>query len=189
MQQQEPTRQRCLYCAEEQDAGHRFCHRCGVRLPEQRSAKPGLFERATPLVPMALVGLALVFALLSLNGSNLPDAGSARAVDVVRIGVDVGYEHFQSGDAVFVDVRDTEAYQAGAIPKAISMPLHKLAVQHQALRRETQVIIYDEGVDRDVAERAAHLLLDLDYEDVVVLEGGFAAWQRAGYQVADPVAE
>lgn len=138
---------------------------------------------------MALVGLALVFALLSLNGSNLPDAGSARAVDVVRIGVDVGYEHFQSGDAVFVDVRDTEAYQAGAIPMAISMPLHKLAVQHEALRRETQIIIYDEAVDRDVAERAAHFLLDLGYEDVVVLEGGFAAWQGADYQVAEPVAK
>jgi uncharacterized paraquat-inducible protein A len=92
VQEPAPTWQRCPCCAEEQDARYRFCHRCGARLPEQQPAERDLFEKTTPLVPVALVVLVLVFLFLALTASNLPDAGSAREVDVVSIGVDAAYE-------------------------------------------------------------------------------------------------
>lgn len=189
MQKSELARQqRCVYCHEEQDAGHRFCHRCGGPLLSQRPGGSNRLERMTPWVLIAILGLAIVVAVLAVTTLEPSRARFVREMGVTQISVNLAHDKARAGNAIFVDVREAEDYEAAHIPDAILLPLHELAVEHEILPHATEIIVYDGGSDRDLSIRATHLLLDLGYEEVVVLQGGFAAWQEAGYPVNGRVA-
>ena len=87
-----------------------------------------------------------------------------------------------------VDVRAPEAFQAGRLPGARSMPLPVLTAQQRELPDDGLVVLY--GADSvDEVAPAFRYLRSTGRRNVVVLEGGFAAWRSHGYRVenAPPV--
>ena len=87
-----------------------------------------------------------------------------------------------------VDVRAPEAFQAGRLPGARSMPLPVLTTQQRELPDDGLVVLY--GADSvDEVAAAFRYLRSTGRRNVVVLEGGFAAWRAQGYRVenAPPV--
>jgi thiosulfate/3-mercaptopyruvate sulfurtransferase len=93
--------------------------------------------------------------------------------------------------------KSATAYHTGHIPGARYFALHAYeqaplwtrisdaALEEQLLREgvryDTAVVLY--GRDTTAAARAAVLLMYAGVEDVRLLDGGFAAWQAAGYPV------
>lgn len=88
--------------------------------------------------------------------------------------------------AVLVDVRETvEREHDGAIPGSVHVPRGLLEFQadpespmyNNALQPDRQIILYCGTGGRSAL--AAKTLLDMGYEDVSSLAGGYAAWRAA----------
>ncbi|MGE0314266.1 MAG: rhodanese-like domain-containing protein [Lautropia sp.] len=88
-----------------------------------------------------------------------------------------------SGEWALFDVREPGEADAGHIFGATFLPRRQLErrVADLVQRRETTVVLYDEGGPR--AGLAADTLERHGYTDVRVLQGGTAAWTRAGREL------
>jgi len=94
--------------------------------------------------------------------------------------------HLEDADAVLVDVRETvERERDGAIPGSVHAPRGLLEFQadpespayNDALRPDDRLILYCGTGGRSAL--AAKTLLDMGYENVSSLGGGYAAWRVA----------
>ena len=84
-------------------------------------------------------------------------------------------------ELALLDVREEGVFSESHLLFASSLPLSRLEFGIDALvpRRGARIVLCDDG--EGLAERAAGKLGDLGYGDVAVLDGGTAAWERAGY--------
>lgn len=62
--------------------------------------------------------------------------------DVERIPVAEARARYDAGQALFIDVRDAEAYAAAHIPESLSLPLTELEAGIPPLARNSQIITY-----------------------------------------------
>jgi molybdopterin/thiamine biosynthesis adenylyltransferase/rhodanese-related sulfurtransferase len=81
------------------------------------------------------------------------------------------------GQAVFLDVREPDEYQQGALPGAVHLPRGHLEFQVEGRipDKSAKVVIYCAGGTRSAF--AAKTLADLGYTDVVSMVGGFNRWK------------
>ncbi len=86
-------------------------------------------------------------------------------------------------ELAILDPREEGAYGQGHLLHAINIPLSKLELHVDALapRRSTRIVLADGG--EGTAERAAVRLKELGYTNLAVLQGGYPAWKRAGYEI------
>ena len=84
-------------------------------------------------------------------------------------------------ELALLDVREEGAFSESHLLFASSLPLSLLEFGIDALvpRRGTRTVLCDDG--SGLAERAAVKLAGFGYTDVPVLDGGTAAWERAGH--------
>ncbi len=89
---------------------------------------------------------------------------------------------------VLADVRDAVSFQYGSIPGAVSMPEDELftAAEEGRLDREKQYVLF--CMKGEASLRAAEGLSGMGYR-AVSLEGGYAAWLRAGLGAPDQTAD
>ena len=81
-----------------------------------------------------------------------------------------------------VDLRPLAAYRTGRLPGARSIPLSSLTGRRSEVPADALVVLYGaQGLDE--AASAYRYLRSTGHANVVVLEGGFAAWQAHGYGV------
>ncbi len=74
-----------------------------------------------------------------------------------------------------VDVRRPEQYETGHVPGARNIPIDQLPYRHNELPRGEPVLVTcDRG---EISTMAARLLVDLDFSDVAVVDGGLEAWR------------
>ena len=94
--------------------------------------------------------------------------------------------HLEEQEAILVDVRDTvEREKDGGIPGSVHAPRGMLEFQadpdspayNAALEPGGHIILYCASGGRSAL--AAKTLLDMGYEDVSSLGGGYAAWQAS----------
>jgi len=91
------------------------------------------------------------------------------------------------GEAVFLDVREADEYEQGAIPGAMHLPRGFLEVQIEGriADKSAPIVIYCAGGTRSAF--AAKSLADLGYVDVVSMAGGFNRWKDEGLNWQTPV--
>ena len=88
----------------------------------------------------------------------------------------------QGRPVLAVDVRAPEAFQAGRLPGAQSIPLTALTARQGELPPDRLVVLY--GADSvDEAAAAFRYLRSTGRTNIFVLEGGFAAWRTGGDRV------
>ncbi len=108
---------------------------------------------------------------------EVPDVATAKRV-------------FDSGKALFVDVRSQGIYDAGHIPGAVSLPLGDLESRLEAILddvpRQRPIITYCSGRLCQDSHTAAQLLMERGFENVLVFIDGFPGWIENGYPVATP---
>jgi thiosulfate/3-mercaptopyruvate sulfurtransferase len=134
---------------------------------------------------------------------------------VIRPGLLLGIDDVDGLEAVVVDTRlaltgatGRERYAAGHLPGAAYLDVdddlaappgeggrHPLpdptdfvaAVRRAGVSRDSRVVVYDDGPGT-AAARLWWLLRDYGHDDVLVLDGGLAAWTAAGRKVStEPV--
>jgi molybdopterin/thiamine biosynthesis adenylyltransferase/rhodanese-related sulfurtransferase len=89
-------------------------------------------------------------------------------------------------EVVVIDVRETDEYAQGAIPGASFLPrgLIERDIESVVVDRATPIVLYCSGGSRSAL--AAASLLDMGYENVASMSGGFDGWKTAGLAWGDP---
>ncbi len=84
------------------------------------------------------------------------------------------------GDAVFLDVREQDEYDAGTLPGSIHIPRGFLEsqVESRVPDRHAPIVVYCAGGTRSAF--AAETLQELGYSEVVSMAGGFGRWKNEG---------
>ncbi len=105
--------------------------------------------------------------LLNAAKAEIKEAEPADVVDLV-------------GSTTFLDVREPDEYEQGAVPGAIHLPRGHLEFQVEGKLpdKESPVIVYCAGGVRSAF--AAKTLQDLGYKDVTSVIGGFNKWKDSG---------
>jgi sulfur-carrier protein adenylyltransferase/sulfurtransferase len=89
--------------------------------------------------------------------------------------------------ALFVDVREQDEWDEGALPGAIHIPRGQLESRIEGLvpDRSRELVLYCSVGARSAF--AAKSLADLGYENVASLAGGLIDWKRNGFEVEKPL--
>lgn len=92
-----------------------------------------------------------------------------------------GWLH-DGSEIALLDVREQGQYGEGHLFFGVPLAYSRLELDAPRILpcRAARIAVYDDGA-LGVAELAARRLSDIGYPDVHVLEGGTAAWQRAGH--------
>ena len=121
---------------------------------------------------VVLSGGALLWPLLTQRGKR------ASPQDVTML--------INRSKATIVDVRDAKEFATGSLPDAKNIPLAELDQRIGELdkfKSKSVVVVCQSGAR---ASSAAAKLSTAGFADVVNLEGGIAAWQKAGLPLAKP---
>lgn len=83
----------------------------------------------------------------------------------------------EAGEALLLDVREQDEWQAGHAPGAVHIPLGELERRVAELPRERRVVAVCRSGNRSALATASLRAAGLDVDN---LEGGMKAWQKAG---------
>jgi molybdopterin/thiamine biosynthesis adenylyltransferase/rhodanese-related sulfurtransferase len=91
------------------------------------------------------------------------------------------------GRSVFLDVREPDEYEQGALPGAVHLPRGHLEfqVEGRVPDKSARVVVYCAGGVRSAF--AAKTMVDLGYTDVVSMIGGFNRWKDDGREWSAPL--
>jgi len=86
---------------------------------------------------------------------------------------------------VLLDVRPAKEAANGFIKGAVAFPAKQAGklVKGLKIKKNAPVMVYDQGAGAD-AKTVAGKLVKAGFKKVVIVDGGFAAWQKAGFEVA-----
>ena len=100
--------------------------------------------------------------------------------------MDIDEAERQLGQVEFLDVREPDEYEQGAIPGAVHLPRGHLEfqVEGKLLDKAAPVVVYCAGGVRSAF--AARTLGELGYTDVVSMAGGFNRWKDEGKPWSTP---
>jgi len=138
----------------------------------------------------ALIGALVLIFTLTINsavfagGKTIPQIiGEAKSqttevtVEEVKKDMDAGKEF------VLLDVRTSEEFNAGHLPKAVNIPrgtLEFIIGKHYP-QKDVDIVVYCRTDAR--AALCAKALSDIGYTNVRNLKGAFKAWGEAGYPI------
>lgn len=105
---------------------------------------------------------------------------SKEALEPVDRGELIG--RVRDGEAVVLDVRPREEYEAGHIPGALSAPITELKNLVGALPRDLQIVAYCRGPYCVMSIDAVRLLREHGF-DAVRLEDGVSDWRQRGWEI------
>ena len=99
---------------------------------------------------------------------------------------EVSPDEVELESVTMIDVRERDEYEAGAIPGSVLIPRGLLERDIAAIVPDTStpLVLHCAGGSRSALAAAA--LVDLGYESVRSLTGGFEGWKRAGRVWGDP---
>lgn len=87
-------------------------------------------------------------------------------------------------DILLIDVRDKEETQGGILPGAetVSRGFLELKIDTLEPNRDREIILYCAGGNRSALSACS--LQEMGYKKVASMKGGYAAWQHAGFPIA-----
>lgn len=131
-----------------------------------------------------LLALVLSFGCTTTQKPMTTQEMVAEAKEQVEeISVAEAKVEFDSGKALFLDVREPEEFEKGHIPGAKNLPrgLLEFKIETVVPDKSARVIGYCKVGGRGCL--AVQTLARLGYTDVANMDGGWTAWVKAGYPV------
>jgi CRP-like cAMP-binding protein len=156
--------------------------------------KEAFQKRRTPRAAwfhfVLIIGVSVLLALL-FNQSNpnkiplFPKSADRKAIPLISAAQ--AMEEMKKGDTFIVDAGSEGSYQRKHIEGAISVPFSVFDILYEvtfgAEEKTKKVIVYGGTFSKLYDWDLASMLLLKGHTDVRVLEGGTAAWEKAGYPV------
>jgi rhodanese-related sulfurtransferase len=139
-----------------------------------------------------LVALVLAGVVYLLRPDKMPLFASGPAVvqDAHKpgeISFPEAVSHFKDATALFADARPEDAFQAGHIKGAHSMPAQEsdrwLNAFYSTTPPDTAIITYCDGEHCTLSRQLAELLIQMGYQRTYYLVDGWGRWKAAGLPV------
>ena len=86
-------------------------------------------------------------------------------------------------ELIILDVRTFQAYQAGHITGAMSIPLHEISRNASKIPQNKKIVVYCKNALCSMSTQAALELINLGFQNIHKLEGGFDEWKVIGYPI------
>jgi len=144
--------------------------------------------RMTLLLAALLAGAAAACGLAAnaLSSEPLPLSGPGAAFAVRDLSLNEAVDA-HAGGAVFIDARAAQAYQAGHVAGALSVPYAGRSSALAGLRRRipasAPVVVYCTGPGCTAAARVASWMAAKGWRDVRTFGAGYPLWEAAGRPV------
>lgn len=140
------------------------------------------------------IGLAVNHRMLLdiLNGTKSapipsPTFSSAENSQIAPAGLLQVRELYEKDLALFVDARETPAFDAAHIRKAVSLPVSEFERKQPEFRKKhdlsTRLVVYCSGYGCHDSRLLSEKLYNTGYHDILVFEGGLPEWKEAGLPV------
>ena len=128
----------------------------------------------------SLAGLLLA-AGLAVGATERPLLAFHAGADVpLAIAPEDVQRYREAGEEiVLIDLRPPDAYRAGHLSHARSLPLAEIRRREPEIPRAGRVVLYARTPEEAAA--AYQALRDAGHRNVMVLAGGLPAWVRLGY--------
>ncbi len=122
----------------------------------------------------------------SSAGDSRPASHRGEGEQPLPLGLMQVKDFFDRHEATFVDARESSAFRRGHIAGAVSLPVSQTA-EAAPLRlgvpTTALIVVYCNGFGCQDSMTVGARLLRAGYRSVFVYEGGFPAWEAAGYPV------
>ncbi|SDM43616.1 rhodanese-like domain-containing protein [Halarsenatibacter silvermanii] len=134
---------------------------------------------------IALMAAVMVMALVSTAGAHPLVEEYEGQVDEMDV-MDLQMDRDMGEDYLVLDVRTPEERSEGYIPDTVYTNFGTLFfnIEEYVEDQDEMFVVSCQSGARSLI--AAKLLQDMGYENVINLEGGFLAWEDAGYEVEHP---
>jgi rhodanese-related sulfurtransferase len=88
-------------------------------------------------------------------------------------------------ELALIDVREQGTFSESHLLFAVCVPLSRLELLIGDLvpRKDTRLVIVDDSASDNFGNRASDRLIELGYTNVILLDGGVAAWRSAGLEL------
>jgi rhodanese-related sulfurtransferase len=120
------------------------------------------------------------------GGKTVTQLIAEAAREIAFVSMDEARRQLERGDEglVLLDVREPEAFRDRHIPGARNVPRGELELRadRELPNPTTRILVYCQL--GKISTLAAHTLRTMGYQRAVALDGGFEAWQEAGYPTA-----
>jgi len=156
-----------------------------------RRLRTGFYQSVILLVTGVIIGV--VVNMFHPTGISWIGEWSQEAVAVAvseglePLSLEEAMMFHEAGVALFVDVRDRDAYRQGHLPGARSVPIHEAEGRIPEIREMADagmiVIPYCHGVDCNLSSQLALTLTTHGLPSVRPFVSGLSAWMNAGYPV------
>jgi rhodanese-related sulfurtransferase len=151
-----------------------------------------MIEMACIFLVASALGIAWNYRLLSSVWSGravatamTPKLNTGQKSTPLPLGLIQVKELYDRHEAVLVDARDVEAFAAGHITGAYSLPVGNTEAQSGRFREQVSlsspIVAYCNGYDCHDSRELGEKLLRWGYRTVYVFEGGYPEWREAGY--------
>ncbi|MCM2316255.1 MAG: metalloregulator ArsR/SmtB family transcription factor [Thermoanaerobaculia bacterium] len=141
------------------------------------------YKLASPAVGDLLVRLREIGEVQLAEMAAARSALAERTADVEQVDRTTLVRRLREGEAILIDVRPGDEYEAGHLPGALSMPLGELRRRIAELPRGTDIVAYCRGPYCTLAVEAVRVLVKSGRR-AQRLEDGVAEWHKAGLRVA-----
>ena len=157
----------------------RFCTYAGSVLPYDRPLT--LIAESRAQAEQAVKRLRLI-GLDDVRGW-LPPSAVTDGESLRSVGADDALKAAADGQATLLDVRNTNEYEEGHSPHAVSIPLSQLTERAGEIDRSKPVAIHCQSGVRSVV--AASLLERLGFASIANVRGGFDAYAEMGLPIVE----
>ncbi|MEQ1603493.1 MAG: rhodanese-like domain-containing protein [Pyrinomonadaceae bacterium] len=127
---------------------------------------------------LLLAVIAFVGACQSAATKNTDSGVPNVAADIKEVAPSVAQTAVSKAYSQFIDVRTPEEYAGGHAARAVNMPLDSLTASLDKLEKNEPVYIICQTGNR--SKKAAVILKDAGFNNVLNVTGGTVAWQAAG---------
>ena len=138
-------------------------------------------ERDEPVPQLIRIGYDALRGYLE-GGIAAWEATNLPMVRVPVMPVEELNQRMGPGDApIVLDVRQAVEWRAGHLPRSVNVEAGHLPAEELSLSQDDPVVVHCGHADRStvgisVLERRGH-------RNLMLLDGGFSAWETAGYEV------
>ena len=141
-------------------------------------------ERLTILIPALVLALIIGGCASTTQKTMTTEEMVAEAKgSVCQVTVSEAKGLLDEGGHIFLDCREPKEYKMGHVPGAVNIPrgLLEFQIANKVPDKSTPIVMYCKKGGRGCL--ATCTLCKMGYENVVNIDGGWLAWEKAGYPV------
>jgi rhodanese-related sulfurtransferase len=144
-----------------------------------RMKKHNLFA----LVMAVVFALTLTAPAIMAADMTAKDMVAEAKKEICEISVSEAKECLDKGGYIFLDCRTDKEYKMGHVPGAVNIPrgLLEFKVDKKIPNKTAQIVMYCKKGGRGCL--ATCTLCRMGYKNVKNMDGGWLAWEKAGYPV------